>query len=185
MAVQICKQALLVVDVQNGVISRTVGKDAVLKNINSLIGKARKSSCPVIWVQHSNDELVEGCSEWEFAPELDWKSGDILIPKKYNSSFEDTDLEKTLRDMQVTDIVLTGAQSNWCIRATGYGALERGFNLTLISDAHTTEPIDLPDGTTIEAKGIIAELNIAFSWLRYPGRKCGTAKSDEIQFLRN
>jgi nicotinamidase-related amidase len=179
------KKVLLVVDVQNGVLKHTVNNQALLEKINILIKKARKSGIPVIWIQHSNEELVERTVEWQISPELDKQPEDLLIPKHYNSSFEETDLEKTLRDKGITDIVLTGAQTNWCIRATAYGALERGFNLTLISDAHTTEPIDLDKGTTIKAQGIIDELNATFSWLRYPGRQCGTEKAEKFRFSRD
>jgi hypothetical protein len=44
-----------------------------------------------------------------------------------------------------THVVLAGAATNWCIRATAYGALERGYDLTLVKDAHTTETMELGD----------------------------------------
>jgi len=176
------KQALLIVDVQNGVMERAINSDSVLENINLLIGKARSSSRPVIWVQHASDNLMRGSSRWELAGELNRESEDILIEKEYNSSFEETALEGILRDRGINEIILTGAQTNWCVRATAYGALERGFNLTLISDAHTTEPEKLEEGDAIDPKGIIDDLNTAMTWLRYPGRKCRTATAEEFQF---
>jgi len=176
------KQALLIVDVQRGVMERTINNDTVLKNINLLIGKARGSSQPVIWVQHASENLVRGSARWEIVGELNRESEDILIEKEYNSSFEETTLEGILRDRGINEIILTGAQTNWCIRATAYGALERGFNLTLIRDGHTTEPEKLENGTSIDPKGIIDDLNVAMSWLRYPGRTCRTASAEEFQF---
>jgi hypothetical protein len=77
---------------------------------------------------------------------------------------------------------LAGAATNWCIRATAYGALERGYDLTLVSDAHTTESMPLEDGATIEAASVIDELNIAMTWVRYPGRSSGAAKAEALDF---
>jgi nicotinamidase-related amidase len=78
--------------------------------------------------------------------------------------------------------VLAGASSNWCIRATAYGALDRGYDLTLVKDAHSTGTMELKDGSTIEAETVIKELNIALTWLSYPGRKNGTATAEEVDF---
>lgn len=40
----------------------------------------------------------------------------------------------------------------------------------------------LDDGTRIEASSVIQELNIAMTWVSYPGRKNGTARAEEISF---
>lgn len=78
--------------------------------------------------------------------------------------------------------MLAGAATNWCIRATAYGALERGYDLTLIKDAHTTGTMEFDDGTRIEAENVIHELNIAMTWLSYPGRTNGAATAEEVDF---
>ena len=80
--------------------------------------------------------------------------------------------------------MLAGAATNWCIRATAYAALERGYDLTLVSDAHTTETMQPENGVTIAAGDVIQELNIAMTWLEYPGRKTGTATAAEVSFGR-
>jgi nicotinamidase-related amidase len=77
---------------------------------------------------------------------------------------------------------LAGAATNWCIRATAYGALARGYDLTLIKDAHTTGTIQLENGSKIEAASIVQELNIAMTWVSYPGRTTGTAAAEEVDF---
>jgi hypothetical protein len=77
--------------------------------------------------------------------------------------------------------VLAGAATNWCIRATAYGALDRGYDLTLVKDAHTTESLELENGA-MEASSIVQELNIAIKWLSYPGRANGTATAEEVDF---
>ena len=71
---------------------------------------------------------------------------------------------------------------SWCIRATAYGALDRGYDLTLIKDAHTTETMELENGVRIEAANVIHELNIAMTWLSYPGRANGTVLVEELDF---
>lgn len=91
-----------------------------------------------------------------------------MIDKRFNSAFEQTALEGDLARIGATHIVLAGAATNWCIRATAYGALERGYDLTLVKDAHTTGTIALEDGTRIDAANIVEELNIAMTWVTYP-----------------
>lgn len=115
-------------------------------------------------------------------PELVPADGELRVHKQFNSSFEQTALDEHLAALGATHLVLAGAATNWCIRATAYGALERGYDLTLVSDAHTTASMDPDDGARIEAADVVRELNIAMTWLSYPGRKNGTAKADEVDF---
>lgn len=176
------KPALLVVDVQNGVVSGAHNRGAVIANINTLITKARSKGIPVIWVQHFDKHMPVGSFAWEVVPELIIESGDQRINKRFNSAFEETNLQEILGEGQITEVVLVGAQTNWCIRATAYAALERGYSLTLISDAHTTEALDLEDGLSISAELSIAELNEVMSWVEYPGRKSKVLKAVEYEF---
>jgi len=176
------KSVLLVVDVQAGVMKNVWDAPRIIKNVNIAVEKARNLSVPVIWVQHSDDELVYDSPGWQFVPELSPTEGEMQIHKQFNSSFEQTPLEETLAQLGATHIVLAGAATNWCIRATAYGALERGYDLTLIKDAHTTETIELENGIRIEAANIIRELNIAMTWLSYPGRTNGTASVEDVDF---
>jgi nicotinamidase-related amidase len=115
-------------------------------------------------------------------PELVPAAGDARIYKRFESSFEATPLEDTLAQAGATHIVLAGAATNWCIRATAYGALDRGYDLTLVKDAHTTGHIDLDDGSRIDAAGIVKELNVVMTWLSYPGRKNATASVETLDF---
>ncbi len=173
---------LLVVDVQAGVMRNAWDAPRVIQNIGVAVEKARSLGVPVIWVQHSDDELVYGSPDWQIAPELSPAEGEMRIDKAFNSSFEQTPLEETLARLGATHIVLAGAATNWCIRATAYGALERGYDLTLVRDAHTTETLELEHGVRIEAEDIIRELNVAMTWLSYPGRTNGTAPAEGVDF---
>ncbi len=173
---------LLVVDVQVGVMSEAWDAPRIIKNVVRAVERARAQSVPVIWVQHSDEELVYGSPEWQWVPELVPAEGEPLIHKRFNSSFEQTPLEDHLAKFGATHIVLAGAATNWCIRATAYGALDRGYDLTLVKDAHTTGMIELDDGARIEAAAIVQELNIAMTWVSYPGRTNGIAASEEVDF---
>ena len=173
---------LLVVDVQVGVMREAWEAPRIIRNVCLAVEKARARGIPVIWVQHAGKELVYGSPDWQLVPELSPAEGEARIYKQFNSSFEQTPLEETLSRLGATHIVLAGASTNWCIRATAYGALERGYDLTLIKDAHTTETIVFDDGTKLEAAVIILDLNIAMKWLSYPGRTNTTEEAGKIEF---
>jgi nicotinamidase-related amidase len=176
------KGVLLVVDVQVGVVREAWDAPRIIGNVNLAVEKARRQGVPVIWVQHSDQDLKYGSPEWSLVRELSPAEGEVRIDKHFQSTFEQTPLEETLDRLGATHIVLAGAATNWCIRATAYGALDRGYDLTLVKDAHTTETIEFRDGSRIEAADIVRELNIAMTWLNYPGRKNGTATVEEVDF---
>ena len=175
-------QVLMVVDVQVGVMNEAWDAPGVIDRISHAVARARAAGVPVIWVQHGDDDLPEASPAWQWVPELGPMEGEHLLHKRFNSSFEQTELDKVLAQLGASHIVLAGAATNWCIRATAYGALERGYDLTLISDAHTTSTMPLEDGTTLEAASMIQELNLAMSWLAYPGRKNATATAEQVSF---
>lgn len=176
------KSVMIVVDVQVGVMKEAWQAQRVIKNVSRVVERARSEAVPVIWVQHSNQELPKDSAQWQWVPELAPAKGEALIHKKYNSSFEQTSLDSELTRLGATHLVLAGAATNWCIRATAYGALDRGYDLTLVEDAHTTESMQLDGGLVIEAETVIQELNIAMKWLEYPGLENGTARANDIEF---
>ncbi len=176
------QSVLLVVDVQVGVMNEAWDSPRIVQNVSRAVDRARAQDVPVIWVQHADEDLPHGSPAWQWVPELVPAPGEPLIHKQFNSSFEQTPLDEELAKRGATHIVLAGAATNWCIRATAYGALERGYDLTLVKDAHTTGTIDLENGASIDAANIVRELNIAMTWLSYPGRVNGTAKAEEVDF---
>jgi len=176
------KGVLLVVDVQAGVMKESWDAPRIIRNVSRAVERARNQRVPVIWVQHSDEQLPYGSAEWQWVAELVPAQGEAQVHKNFNSSFEQTTLEDELTKLGATHIALSGAATNWCIRATAYAALDRGYDLTLIKDAHTTGTIDLQDGTKIEAVTVIQDLNIAMKWLSYPGRTNRTATTEEVDF---
>jgi nicotinamidase-related amidase len=173
---------LLVVDVQAGVMREAWDASRVIKNVSRAVERARDENVPVVWVQHSDEDLPWGSTQWQWVPELVSTQGEPVVHKHFNSSFEQTTLEDELAKLSATHLVLAGAATNWCIRATAYAALDRGYDITLLQDAHTTETMELGDGEKIEAAMVIQELNIAMTWLSYPGRTNGTATVEEVNF---
>lgn len=176
------RPVLLVVDVQVGVVAEAWETPRVVANVALAVKRAREAGVPVIWVQHEDGDLVRGTDPWQLVPELAPQEGEARIFKRFGSSFEQTDLEARLAAIGATHVILAGACTNWCIRATAYAALDRGYDLTLVKDAHTTLHTDLGEGRQIAAADIVTDLNITMTWLDYPGRKSATARAGEIAF---
>jgi nicotinamidase-related amidase len=174
------KTALLVIDVQNGVVAGSHERDAVVANIGSLVDKARQEHVPVVWVQHSDEGLARGSDEWQIVPELAPSDAEPLVEKNYGDSFEDTTLETVLTGLSVGRLVIAGAQTDACIRSTLHGAFARGYDATLVSDAHTTE--DLTAWGAPPPDKVIAHTNLYWTDQTAPGRTAGTVTTADVDF---
>ncbi|MFJ4847208.1 MULTISPECIES: cysteine hydrolase family protein [unclassified Streptomyces] len=172
--------ALLVIDVQNGVVDGAHRRDEVIANINTLIGAARSQDVPVIWVQHSDDGLKRDSEPWQYVPELVRAEAEPLVHKRYGDSFEDTELETLLAERGVGRLVVTGAQTDACIRSTLHGGLVRGYDVTLVGDAHTTEDLSAYGAPTPEQ--VVAHTNMYWKWQSAPGRRGGTVDTADVSF---
>jgi nicotinamidase-related amidase len=172
--------ALIVIDVQTGVVGGAHERDAVVANVAGLVDKAREEGVPVVWVQHNDAGLARGSDEWQIVAELDRADGEPLVEKTYGDSFEDTDLESVLDDLGVGRLVVVGAQTDMCIRSTLHGALVRGYDATLVSDAHTTE--DLSAWGAPSPDLVIAHTNMYWGDQRAPGRTAGTVETKDVDF---
>ncbi len=172
--------ALVVVDVQNGVVANAHGRDEVVANINSLVARARVEDVPVIWVQHSDDDLVEHTPGWQIVDDLEPGDDDPIIHKHYGDAFEDTSLESELARLGVGRLIVTGAQTDACIRATLHGAFVRGYDTTLVADAHTTE--DFSGYGLPPADKVIAHTNMYWTWQAGPGRTAEVVDAAHVEF---
>lgn len=176
------QSALLVVDVQVGVVAEAGDVSRQIQSIHLAVRKARDAGVPVIWVQHDDEELPKGSAGWQWVPALVQQPEDVRVYKNFNSSFEKTTLESELAARGVSHIVLCGAVTSWCIRATAYGALERGYDLTLIGDAHIAKTMPMGNGEAVEARDIVREFNVVMQWVAYPGRKNRVVTAAELAF---
>ena len=174
--------ALLVIDLQNGVVDGTSGRDTVVANVNTLVARARAENVPVIWVQHSDDDgLVPDTEAWQYAPDvIGGEAAEPWVHKKYGDSFEDTELESVLAELQVGRLVVAGAQTDACIRATLHGGFVRGYDVTLVGDAHTTEDLTAYGAPPPEA--VIALTNLYWQFQSGPGRTAGTVETAKVEF---
>src|SRR6267143_3895157 len=172
--------ALLVIDVQQGVVAGAHERDAVVTNVSSLVDKARRERVPVVWVQHSDEQTVRGSDNWRIVPELSPGDAEPLVEKSYGDSFEDTTLETVLSDLGVGRLLVVGAQTDMCIRSTLHGAFVRGYDATLVSDAHTTE--DLTEWGAPPPDKVITHTNMYWSEQRAPGRTAGTVETKAVDF---
>lgn len=172
--------ALLVIDVQNGIVDHAHDRDRVVSNISRLVGKARDSGAAVVWVQHSSDGLEPGSPPWEYVPELVREEDEPLVHKRYPDSFEETELESVLSELAVGHLVVAGAQTDECIRSTLHGAIVRGYDATLVEDAHTTE--DLSEYGAPTPDKVIAHTNLYWSGHQAPGRSAGTVRTEDAAF---
>ena len=172
--------ALLIVDVQNGVLEGTHERDAVVANVGRLVDKARQREIPVVWVQHSDEQLVRESDEWRIVPELSPGDAEPLVEKNYADSFEETSLETVLSGLGVGRLVVAGAQTDECIRSTIHGAIVRGYDATLVSDAHTTE--DQTEWGAPPPDKVIAHTNLYWSYHTAPGRTAGTVETKDVDF---
>ncbi|MFG1810324.1 isochorismatase family protein [Streptomyces sp. NPDC049040] len=172
--------ALVVIDVQKGVVAGAHERDAVVANIAVLVDRARAEGASVVWVQHNSDQLVSGTDAWSYVPELVRAEAEPLVQKNYADSFEATDLEEVLAGRGIGRLVVTGAQTDECVRATLHGAITRGYDVTLVEDAHTTE--DLTSFGAPPPDKVIAHTNLYWRYHAAPGRTAGTVTTADAGF---
>jgi nicotinamidase-related amidase len=172
--------ALLVLDVQIGAVDGAHRRDAVVANIGSLVERARRQQIPVVWVQHSDEHIVRGSDGWRIVPELIPAETEPLVEKNYGDAFEATTLETVLSGLGVGRLIVVGAQTDACIRSTLHGAFTRGYDATLVSDAHTTE--DLTEWGAPPPDQVIAHTNLYWSDETAPGRTAGTVETKDVDF---
>lgn len=172
--------AVLVIDVQNDVVAKAHRRDDVIANINALVERARAEQVPVIWVQHSDDEMPEGSDGWQWVSELPRGDTEPVVHKHYGDAFEATTLESELAGRGVGRLLVAGAQTDACIRSTLHGAFTRGYDTVLVGDAHTTE--DFSDYGLPPADKVIAHTNMYWKWQDAPGRTAGVVETADAAF---
>lgn len=172
--------ALLVIDVQNDVVAAAHDRDRVIANIAAAVAKARGGGVPVVWVQHSSEQLPAGSPGWQYVAELTREPSEPVVHKRYGDSFEETDLEAVLAEHGVGRLFVAGAQTDECIRSTLHGAIVRGYDATLLEDAHTTE--DLTEYGAPPPAQVIAHTNLYWQYHRAPGRVVGIVSTEALAF---
>ena len=153
-------RALLVIDVQVGLIAGedpAYHKDEVLENIAGLLAKARATHMPVVFMQHESDPgslLEAGTAAWQIHPDVAPLGDELVLSKRASDSFYETVLQKELEARDVTHLVITGCKTEACVDTTSRVAVSRGYDVTLVQDAHSTT-----DSDVLTAEQIVAHHN--------------------------
>lgn len=166
------RTALVVIDVQNGVVADGWNTEGVVSRIATVIGAARASATPVVYIQHETpgeDDLDIGSESWRIHEAVAPRDGEPVVAKQHGDAFVETTLEETL----------AGAQSDACVRSTSYGALVAGYDVTLVSDAHTTSDRATEAGI-IPGELIVAHLNLANQFIDYPNATSRVVSHTEV-----
>jgi len=172
--------ALMVIDVQQGVVGEAPLRDEVVANIGALVEQARSAAVPVVWVQHSDEELERGSDAWQYVPELARADVEPLVHKTHGDSFEGTDLEQVLAAAGIGHLVVTGAESDACIRSTIHGAFTRGYDVTLVGDAHTAGDKSAWGAPPVDQ--VIAHTNLYWQFQTAPGRTAAVVETKDVAF---
>ena len=173
-------EALLVIDVQKGVVGDAYNRDAVVANVATLVDRAREAGTPVVWVQHSDEGMPIGSDHWQYVDELTMREGEPVVHKVHGDSFEGTDLAEILERLSVGELTVVGAQSDACVRNTIHGAFTRGYDVTLVSDAHTTE--DLTEWGAPSPDQVISHMNLYWNFTSGPGKSASVKSTEEVAF---
>ena len=175
-------KALLVIDLQKAVVEEAVDVPGVLSRVNQLIGDARSSGAPLVFIQHQEEgdpSMSPGSPSWEFVDDLDFRNGDALVHKKYRDGFAGTELKDLLLSSGTTEVVVTGAQSDYCVQTTALSALAQVVDVTLVRDGHTTCATG-PGNGSVDGASVVEFINGHFEWLFYPERQISVEEAASI-----
>ncbi|MFT2752884.1 isochorismatase family protein [Clavibacter sp. Sh2088] len=171
--------ALLVIDLQAGVLPGCLDAGGVVARTASLVERARTDGTPVVWIQDHHG-FAEGDPDWALVPPLARAADEPLVRKAHRDSFADTDLAEVLARLGTTRVVVAGAQTDYCVRTTLQSAAARGFDVTLVGDAHTTADA-LHEGIAIGAAQIVAHTDLYFATYRHPGIVSTVEPHDRVE----
>jgi nicotinamidase-related amidase len=171
--------ALIVIDVQVNVVADAFKRDEKVANMALAVKKAREVGVPVFWVRHSAEDLPLNSDGWQIVRELKPEQDEEIIEKTFRSTFEATNFEEVLSRRGISHLYICGAETNNCVRHTSMAALERGYDVTLIADAHTTTGFEW-NGFVVDAASTIDEQNTNFMQYELPGRAARIQKASEL-----
>jgi len=170
--------ALIVIDLQVGVVANAYRRNEVLKTVHALIERARQANAAIVWVV--DDGLKVGSADWQIVPELSPSGREPVVRKTYRDAFDGTELEQVLATLGVGKLIVVGAQTDMCIRSTLHGAIVRGYDASLVSDAHTTE--DRTQRGAPPPSAVISHTNMYWASQKAPERAGGVVMSEQVDF---
>ena len=139
---------LLIIDVQRALLAELgpARGAQLLATLVPLLDRARSAALPVVFVRHdgSPHELIPGTADWEIADALAPRASEPIVDKRFADAFEQTNLSGVLAGLAADHLIIAGMQTDVCVNATINGAIERGYRVTLVADAHATSTPDEP-----------------------------------------
>jgi nicotinamidase-related amidase len=135
--------ALLIIDVQQILCSsENAAHDVagVINRINLVARKVRAAGALVVVIQHEtkDGDMDYGTDSWSLAPALEVHSSDVYLRKTASDSFHRTRLHELLESRGITNLVICGLQSEFCVDTTTRRAMALGYPVVLVSDGHST-----------------------------------------------
>ena len=178
----IAKRALLVIDVQQGLCdgaSPPFGFEAVIARINAVAAKARAAGAPVLLIQHEGKSgyLEHGTPGWQLHRALQVAPADLRVRKSATDSFHHTELQAVLERHGVTELVVCGMHTEFCVDTTIRRALALGYPVVLVSDAHTSE-----GSTVLSPAQVIAHHNDVLSNITSFGPRVRPIPAADVAF---
>jgi nicotinamidase-related amidase len=170
-------QAIVVIDMQRGLVLGAYRQDELVATINGLITRARTAGVPILFVQHNHatfEPMMRGSRGWEIFGALDRQPDDQVVEKEACDAFFGTGLEQRLRGMGVQEIIVTGLQTEFCVDTTCRTALNHGFDVILAADAHST------GDSIMTAREVVAHHNALLANLVHPVSKIAVTVAAEI-----
>jgi len=144
------KTALLVMDVQPGIVDRVENKDAYLAGITKAVEFAHKNHIPVMYIvvgfranfpevspQNKSFQAIREHAGAHFVapqPVIPLTDADVLVVKHRISAFSGSDLEMLLRAQNIQHLVLTGIATSGVVLSTLREAADKDYQLTVLSD---------------------------------------------------
>ena len=172
--------ALVIIDVQVGLVATAYKGQEILDHIKALLAKARASGTPVIYVQHEESAeggLVVGTPAWQIHPAIAPQEGEPVIHKRASDSFFETSLQQELAARGIKHIVVVGEQTDYCVDTSVRRATTVGYDVTLVGDAHTTE-----DNGVLTAEQIIAHHNATLDYFGTDSHRIRVKPTEEVTF---
>ena len=172
--------ALLVIDVQSGLMEEVYQPDELLDTVKGLLERARSSDTPVVYVQHDGpvgDSLEAGTSGWQIHPRIAPREGETVVRKQSPDAFHATSLQAELARRNIKRLVIVGAQTEVCVESTARRAVSQGYDVVLAADAHATA-----DRETLSAEQIVAFTNEVLHGHRAGDHVVRVLPASEISF---
>jgi nicotinamidase-related amidase len=142
-------RALIIVDMLNDFVDGTLANpkaQGIIAPLQRLLAHARDEGWVVVFSNdaHQPDDpelrvwgehAMAGTREAEVIPQLAPREGEIVSPKRVYGAFDFTGLDERLKERGVDEVVITGQHTHICVRHSSYGALIRGYAITIPRDA--------------------------------------------------